>query len=113
MQFNDYVAKVQKGYNNQNKEAIKSLEKEHGNDTLTYKEAEQVVAEQTYGLLQYVATYKGVSLAQFDLLVNQLSENKIFTPENIDRIKKANDKMIKEANKKFKELLNSGEQDKE
>lgn len=108
MNFSEYITTIQKAYQENDKDLLDTTESSYGKEVLTYSQAEQVIAEQTDGLLKYMAIYKGISLSQFELLISEISKYKILPEETINAIKNTNAQMIKDADNKFKGMMSSG-----
>ncbi|QBJ03510.1 hypothetical protein HWC08_gp131 [Lactobacillus phage 521B] len=101
MKLNKYIELMQEASNKLDSEKMEELDKSHGDEVVTYREAEQSIAETVDALLRYSANIKSIEVGQFEILVGLLEKHKLVTQEEINNIRKAHHDMIKAANEEL------------
>lgn len=92
--FREYVESMQQAWSNQDNKKIEYLESGYGDNKVSYKEAEETIASVVDGLIKYSSEIKVLSISQFSLLLKYLEKDKLFTPNEINELRKAQSILI-------------------
>ena len=102
MDLIDYSNKVQEALHQGNNDEYNTLVDKYGKNKATYKEIEESFSSIVDGMLKRDALFNAVYLSGINVIIKYLADRKILSPSDINAIKQAISKTIKDANDKAK-----------